>query len=291
MSNKPNKGGGDGVAWILLLLCLAVVGFTVSKSGGIAEDETSKEIFRQSDDAKEGQGDNLFGFDTEEEETSETKSSFLGIFATDPPATEPPTTEATEPTLPFSKTDPLLILVNKENAYEGNDPEVKQWRTGGISVSTEAYDALATMLDAGQRLGLRFVVCSGYRSREVQEQLFQEDLNRYMNQGMNYEEAWTATSRYTMPPGYSEHCTGLAVDIVASSNQNLDSSQENTAETRWLQTHCWEYGFILRYPKDKSDITGISYESWHYRYVGRYHAKAIYDSGLCLEEYLEKLNS
>ena len=215
-----------------------------------------------------------------------------GVFATETETEEPPTTEApttepppTDPPLLFSKTDPLLVLVNKDREYAGEAPEVKQWRTGGISVSTEAYDALASMIDAGQKLGLRFVVCSGYRSREVQEQLFQEDLNRYMRGGMSYEEAWTATERYTMPPGHSEHCTGLAVDIVAQSNQHLDSTQESTAETRWLQTHCWEYGFVLRYPKDKSSITGIAYESWHYRYVGKEAAKYLTENNLTLEEF------
>ena len=288
MAKKDHKGGGDGLAWVLLLLCLAVVGFTVYCSGGFSEKDGEKEVFMELGDIDNSQGDNLF--DSEEEASSERESSTVGVFATEPPTTEPPTTEpptteATEPVLSFSKTDPLLVLVNKEHEYTGEAPAVKQWRVGSISVSTEAYDALVAMLDAGQKLGLRFVVCSGYRSREVQEQLFQEDLNRYMSRGMDYEAAWTATSQYTMPPGHSEHCTGLAVDIVAQSNQHLDSSQENTSETRWLQTHCWEYGFILRYPKDKSSITGISYEAWHYRYVGKEAAKYLTENNLTLEEF------
>ncbi len=289
MAKNSNKSGGDGIAWLLLLLCLGIVGFTVYKSGGFSGDGSGKKVFLQPGDIQDGQGDNLFAFDSEEDEQepSETKPSVLGVFATEPPSTEPPTTEppATEAIPSFSKSDPLLILVNKDHEYVGEAPQVKQWRTGGISVSTEAYDALAAMIDAGQQQGLRFVVCSGYRSKEVQEQLFQEDLNRYMSRGMDYEEAWAATGQYTMPPGYSEHCTGLAVDIVAQSNQNLDSSQENTAETRWLQTHCWEYGFILRYPKEKSNITGIAYESWHYRYVGKEAAKYLTENNLTLEEF------
>ena len=290
MANNSNKPGGDGVAWLLLLLCLGIVGFAVYRSGGFSEVGSDKNVFLQLDDIEDAQGDNLFAVDTDEDRQAETESTVLGVFATEPPTTEPPpteppTTEATEPPHPFSKSDPLLILVNKDHAYEGDAPQVKQWRTGGISVSVEAYDALAAMLGEGQKLGLRFVVCSGYRSREVQEQLFQEDLDRYMRSGMSYEEAWTATERYTMPPGHSEHCTGLAVDIVAQANQNLDSTQENTAETRWLQTHCWEYGFVLRYPKDKSSITGIAYESWHYRYVGKEAAKYLTENNLTLEEF------
>ena len=79
---------------------------------------------------------------------------------------------------------------------------------------------------------------------------------------------------------------GLAVDIVDLNNQNLDSSQEDTEVQKWLMEHCWEYGFILRYPNGKSEITGIIYEPWHYRYVGKDAAKEITDAGICLEEYL-----
>ena len=286
MAKKEDKGS-DGIAWLLLAVCLAVVGFTVYCSGGFTEEKSEKEVFMELGDIEETKGDNLFGTESEESvaEPSDTEPSAVQVFAAESSVTESPATEATEPALTFSKTDPLLILVNKDHEYVGEEPEVKRWRIGGISVSTEIYDALAAMLDAGQQLGLRFVVCSGYRSREVQEQLFQEDLDKYMNSGMDYEEAWSAASQYTMPPGHSEHCTGLAVDIVAQSNQQLDSTQETTSETRWLQTHCWEYGFILRYPKDKSSITGISYEAWHYRYVGKEAAKYLTENQLTLEEF------
>ena len=87
-------------------------------------------------------------------------------------------------------------------------------------------------------------------------------------------------------PGTSEHQLGLALDIVDVANQVLDERQENTEVQKWLMKNSWKYGFILRYPTDKSDITGISYEPWHYRYVGKEAAKEIYEAGICLEEYL-----
>ena len=87
-------------------------------------------------------------------------------------------------------------------------------------------------------------------------------------------------------PGTSEHQTGLAVDIVDTSYQILDEGQENTPVQQWLMAHCAEYGFILRYPTDKSEITGVGYEPWHYRYVGVEAAREIMANGLCLEEYL-----
>ena len=87
-------------------------------------------------------------------------------------------------------------------------------------------------------------------------------------------------------PGTSEHQAGLAVDIVSVEYQVLDEGQEDTPLQQWLMAHCWEYGFILRYPTDKSDLTGVGYEPWHYRYVGEEAAKAITEQGICLEEYL-----
>ena len=92
------------------------------------------------------------------------------------------------------------------------------------------------------------------------------------------------------PPGGwpSEHQTGLALDIVAAGYQILDEEQEDTAEQKWLMENSWKYGFILRYPSEKSDITGIGYEPWHYRYVGKAAAADIYRTGVCLEEYLSQ---
>ena len=89
-------------------------------------------------------------------------------------------------------------------------------------------------------------------------------------------------------PGTSEHQIGLALDIVSYDYQELDDEQMNTPEQKWLMEHCWEYGFILRYPQDKAAITGIIYEQWHYRYVGKEAAKEIYEQDLTLEEYLQQ---
>ena len=95
-------------------------------------------------------------------------------------------------------------------------------------------------------------------------------------------------ARWVARPGTSEHQTGLALDIVAASYQVLDEKQEDTAEQQWLMENSWKYGFILRYPSEKSGITGIGYEPWHYRYVGRAAAAEIHCAGVCLEEYLGK---
>lgn len=111
-------------------------------------------------------------------------------------------------------------------------------------------------------------ICSSYRTRDKQEELFEKKLDTLLQQGYSPEEAEREAARWVARPGTSEHETALAVDIVDAAYQILDQQQEQTPVQQWLMTHCAEYGFILRYPTDKSDLTGIGYEPWHYRYVG-----------------------
>ena len=185
--------------------------------------------------------------------------------------------------------EPHLILVNKDHKL-ADDYEVtlKKLYDGTNRASDIAYDALNAMLKKGRGQGLNFEICSSYRSVERQEELLDEDIKALMKKGYSYKDAYEEATRETMPPGYSEHATGLAFDIVAMSYQMLDAHQEKTAECKWLRENCAEYGFILRYPKEKEDITGISYESWHFRYVGEEAAKYIMENKITLEEYLEE---
>lgn len=182
----------------------------------------------------------------------------------------------------------LLILVNKDNKLpEDYEVELMTMYDKVNRAAKEAYGPLNDMLAAGRAEGLVFEICSSYRDVKVQERLFTEDVDALMQRGYTYEEAYAEVEKETMPPGHSEHSTGLAFDIVAMSYQMLDARQANTAETKWLHEHCAEYGFILRYPKGKEEITDISYESWHYRYVGVEAATYIMEQGITLEEYLE----
>lgn len=185
--------------------------------------------------------------------------------------------------------DDLLILVNKSNKIPDDFVAELHWlQNRSCAVSELMYDALAQMLTDGSEEGRQFVVASGYRSRERQQQLLDEDIARDMQQeGMSYQEAYEKETRETMPPGYSEHETGLAVDIVALDYQILDGQQELTEENIWLQENCSRYGFILRYPQGSEEITGVNYESWHFRYVGKEAAQEIMDKGITLEEYVQ----
>lgn len=179
-----------------------------------------------------------------------------------------------------------LILVNSSHLVpDGYSVELTDL-TDGEAVDSRIYDDLKAMLDAAEGEGLSPVICSSYRSLEKQTTLFEEQVSMNMSNGASREEAEKQAAVWVAPPGTSEHQLGLALDIVSSSYQGLDEAQEETAEQKWLMKHCAEYGFILRYPTDKSDITGIGYEPWHYRYVGKKAAKEIMKQGICLEEYL-----
>ena len=197
------------------------------------------------------------------------------------------TETAEESAGPDLSDDPLLVLVNKTHALPADyTVELAETPSKGIDVDKRCLDTLLEMLADAKKEGLDLVVASGYRSPERQKEILEEDTANYMDDGLTYDEARDKALEQVMPPGYSEHETGLAVDIAAAYHQQLDAEQAMTAENRWLREHCAEYGFILRYPADKEAVTGIAYESWHFRYVGKEHAQAMTENGLTLEEYL-----
>ncbi|MDO5519274.1 MAG: M15 family metallopeptidase [bacterium] len=191
-----------------------------------------------------------------------------------------------------SEKESILILVNKDHPVP-DDYKVKTstYTKQGKKVASSILKPLETMLKAGEEEGLSFVVCSAYRSNKYQKDLFERDLKKNQNQGLDYEEAYKKTATSVQPSGYSEHATGLAVDIISSHNSELNKTQEETKEFKWLKKNCYKYGFILRYPENKSDITGIIYEPWHFRYVGKKVAKFIQENKLTYEEYIDLVNS
>lgn len=184
--------------------------------------------------------------------------------------------------------DFTTLLVNKSSYLPTDYTVALTTLKNGQQVASVMYEDLRNMLFDGEEKeqGLSFLVASGYRSSEEQQRLLDEEIVKNTGAGMNAEEARADALLTVAPAHYSEHETGLAVDIVAVTNQRLDATQENTPENIWLQENCYKYGFILRYPRGKEEITGFSYESWHFRYVGKDAAKEIYDKGITLEEYL-----
>lgn len=181
------------------------------------------------------------------------------------------------------------ILVNAKNILPDDfSPELKKL-ANGLEFDKRAIESLNKMLTAAKEEGLSPIVCSAYRSVSRQKELFEKQVQKQKNNGYNDTQADIEARKVVAYPGTSEHNTGLAADIVAESYQLLDEHQENTDEMKWLIAHCSEYGFILRYPKDKTSVTGIIYEPWHFRYVGIEAATHIMENGLCLEEYIQQI--
>lgn len=182
-----------------------------------------------------------------------------------------------------------LTLVNaKHPMAEGYTPELSEVENH-YYFDSRAAGKLQEMLAAGRKEGLDFWICSAYRTIEKQTELYNNKVSRLEAEGLSHQEALTEAKTVVAYPGTSEHNLGLAVDIVAKSYQLLDDKQAETAEAKWLKANCWRYGFILRYPTDKTEETGIIFEPWHYRYVGEEAAKEIMEQGNCLEEYLNEV--
>ena len=187
--------------------------------------------------------------------------------------------------------DELLTLVN----YKNKIPD--DWKVDLVSLNDQqsidqrAYQELKNMLNDAKKQGLNIIVCSSYRTYDKQKELFVNKVKEYLKEGYGYNEAQEAAGMWVAKPNTSEHQLGLAIDLVSKKNQRLDDSQERTAEQQWLIKNCWRYGFILRYPSNKSDLTKVGYEPWHYRFVGKEHAKKITEQGVCLEEYLNNLSN
>jgi len=190
----------------------------------------------------------------------------------------------------FAGNGTQLLLVNPWN-YMPADYATTVVSIGGYHrVSEVCYDDLMQMMADCKTAGLSMKVASSYRTHADQVYLYNRKVNYYLSQGYSEADAKKEAATVVAIPGTSEHQLGLALDLVDSSYPHLEKEQENTAVQKWLMANSWRYGFILRYPNEKSHITGIIYEPWHYRYVGKATAEEVFKSGLCLEEYLESLS-
>ena len=195
----------------------------------------------------------------------------------------------------FTADGASIVVVNPWNAVpEDYTPDLVEvhyyYATADCYVDSSCYDALIAMLsDCNELSGARVCVVSGYRSYQEQTWNFNRKVNSYLSQGYSQEEAEAKAATAVAVPGTSEHHLGLAVDIIDTRLWELTYGQADLSGQQWLMEHCWEYGFILRYPQDKTDVTGIIYEPWHYRYVGTELSAQLHESGLTLEEYIASL--
>lgn len=191
--------------------------------------------------------------------------------------TKPEESEEPENGLPAAKTESWeLLLANKSHSISEYAPEELS-EVDSVKVDSRIVAALTAFKEAAEAEGYTMHICSGYRDYQTQRSLYNNKVAEY---------GVTKGSAIVAPPGTSEHQTGLACDIADGYYQYLSPSLENTELFQWMYAHCQEYGFILRYPKDKVNETGFVYEPWHFRYVGTEAATYIMENNLCLEEFL-----
>jgi D-alanyl-D-alanine carboxypeptidase len=188
----------------------------------------------------------------------------------------------------FKKDDWKLILVNKQHPIPDDYQFVLGEISSGMKCDERVIKPLYEMLKAAKADGVSLIVCSPYRDLDRQTMLFGNKVKNYMNNGMSYMDAYKLASQAVTVPGSSEHQIGLAVDIITDGYSTLDEGFGETKAGKWLAENSADYGFILRYPAGKEEITSIEYEPWHFRYVGVDAAKVITDNGMCLEEFWNK---
>lgn len=253
------------------LLIIAAIGLVIGLAGGIFVGSLGKKALKEDLKAMKEK------YETQSKEDNETVEDTEGQAAS---ASESDA-EAAVSELPWN-----LTFVNPWNEMEeGYKPELTEVEPGMLVDSRIATD-LKNMLDAAKAEGLSPFICSAYRSIDRQEELFNNKVDNVRNTGLGYYDAYVEAAKVVAVPGTSEHALGLAVDIVSAGYTNLDEGQEDTAEFKWFKENCYKYGFILRYPNGTTDITGIIYEPWHYRYVGVDVATEITNLGVTFEEYM-----
>ena len=192
-------------------------------------------------------------------------------------------------TFHFASNGTKLLLVNPWTFLpEDYTPDLVEAENGYL-VDRSCYEDLMRMLSDCRAAGCNAQICSSYRDNDLQVYLYNRKVNYFLGLGYSEADAKKEAGTIIAVPGTSEHQLGLALDLVDNSYWGLDEAQEDTPAQKWLMANCWNYGFILRYPNEKSQQTGIIYEPWHYRYVGHTVARELYESGQCLEEYLDNL--
>ena len=273
---------------ILCLALLALIVFGMVKLVGLfTKDKDSSSGSTSSSTSISASGDST-SEPASGSESGSTSSPESGSAST----SEPASATGTAATTGGGDADWLLTLVNNNVKLPDGWEDTLETKVAdsstGKELATVAADAFINMKNAAAAEGVDLMLCSGYRSVEYQQSLFDAEKQKWLDKGNSEEEAYNQAKTVVAVPGYSEHNSGLAADIVTPKHQNLDEAFGKTDAAKWLFEHAPEYGFILRYPENKQAITGIIYEPWHYRYVGVENAKAITASGLCLEEYLDE---
>lgn len=198
------------------------------------------------------------------------------------------TTSVTPVALEITDKGSDIILVNKTNPIpEGYEPDLVIIEND-LRCDRQALEPIQNMIKDAQDEGIKLIISSAYRDYDRQKDLFDKKLKQYMLYGYSYAEAYKKTATENSIPKTSEHEIGLAFDMVSEDHEKMNEAFGSSDAGKWLEKNCFNYGFIIRYPKGKQEVTGIIYEPWHIRYVGKEVAKEIYKEHITLEEYLER---
>ena len=264
---KPQNGGDD----------LSSVSSVSVESGGQSA-ETSSEI---SEEGQPSDGENSAAESSEQADSKAPSSSSGGSSAAAGASTAPAASVSAE------TGDWMLRLASVAHPLpEGFvQPSVTSIDSQGREIDSRIVGAYNSLVNAAKADGINLYPISAFRPHSTQVSLFNARVERARNEG--YSDPVAEAARHVAKPGTSEHELGLAIDFNSVDEENF----KNTAEAKWLATHCAEYGFVIRYPEDKESVTGIIYEPWHVRYVGTENAKRMTELNMCLEEYVDYVGS
>lgn len=268
MKHSVGKKVRGGILIVVLVFFIVLLGFEAFRPDG--RTVSKKETSNTGRTAGETAAEVAPAVESTKKETSEAAA----------------TQEKAEEEEPYDLSDWKYVLVNPWHKIEEDADIETTVVENQYEMDSRVADAAKKMLSDCRDAGYSPRICSAFRTYSKQVQLFNNDVRKYERQGMSEADAKSKTAESVAIPGTSEHQLGLAMDVVWTGYQQLDDKQADNETQQWLMNNCYKYGFILRYPKDKSDITGIVYEPWHYRYVGKRAAKEIHDEGICLEEWL-----
>ncbi len=216
--------------------------------------------------------------------TTETTTEII----TEDPAVEAHNQLVAQANAIYQNSSELLVLVNGSHPITEGYSFEHYTLNCGEDIDTRMHDDLVNMLEACNEAGNEYRIVSGYRDQAKQQQLFDEKIASLVAQeGLSQEDAEAKAAMTIQRPGYSEHETGLAIDISGLDNATLDESLASDPTVAWLDQNCHMYGFVVRYPDGKTDVTGEVFEPWHFRYVGVEAATFMHDNNLTLEEFYQ----
>lgn len=275
MAKKYSKKQWMAKGILALLLCLILAGLAV----GFAVTEKRKPAEPTTEAVTEAETEIQTELPTEAEATTAPETTT----AKAPPVSLPQATDGSPVTVSPDGEHWELTLVNLQYRLpEEYKPTLKAAVEGSsVQLDERVAPFYAEMYAAAKADGCTLTPYSGYRTYARQQENFDRKVAYYVSQGLSETEATAKTQTRILPAGASEHNMGFSMDIVSASADFV-----STKEFSWLTAHAYEYGFILRYPENKTDITGVMYEPWHWRFVGKEAAAAMHQSGQCLEEYL-----